>query len=77
MLTGQVFVQPTDPHALDAAQLVDRPALGRRLPEPELEHLAHHLETRHLVEGETRLQEEPVGARATGLTQGVQGHPRP
>src|SRR5262249_35850186 len=71
---GQPFIEGSDPHAFDATELFDAPALGRLLPEAELEHLADDLEAGIRIEGEARLVEQAVRAGAARLTGGIEAY---
>jgi hypothetical protein len=67
MASGDQLIELAHPHTLDAAQLIDRTALRRCFAEAHREHLAHDLEPRVLIERETRLIQQAVGARTPGL----------
>ena len=75
VVAGQQAVVLTHPHALQPAQLLDGAAQRRLLAEAQLEHGAHHLEARRLVQGSARLIKQAVGPRAARLAGGIEPDP--
>lgn len=67
MLGREHLVEMLDASALDPAKLVDRAALRGRFAEAHGKHVAHHLQPQVWVQRQSRLVQEPVGSRPSGL----------
>ena len=75
-LPRQPLVDLAHANPFDAAQLIDRAAHGRILPETDLKHPPHDPQTRIGVKRGAALPKELVGTGSAGLPSGIEAHAR-